>query len=228
MNIKISNKVFSKYPKLQLGIILIKDIDNKTKLKDSLHLLKEAERFIHLTFNKENIKNHHLISPWSVAKEHFGSKATHYHTSVEKLLNKTIKKRKISTKDVLTNVVRYLSLKHIIPVGVDDLDKIEGNINFSMATGREKRSLLKNLNAGDLFYSDRESVLGSKLDSWKVRRTKLSDKTVSVLIHFDFLPPLTKKKVNEVMRDASSLVNNFCGGKIKYFILDKKKTSMKI
>ena len=108
---------------------------NKIKITEAQHLLREVVELQRLSFNKDSVKTHHLIKPWDVAREEFGKSAKHYHTSVEKLLKEVLRKRNVQAKDTLTNLLRYLSLRHIIPFGVDDTDKLEGNLTFSVASG---------------------------------------------------------------------------------------------
>ena len=93
MNISIKKGVFSKFnPKLKIVFILAENVDNVTKVKEAKHLLKEVENLISLTFHKDNVKNHNLISPWKVAQEAFGKEARHYNTSVERLIKKIMKR----------------------------------------------------------------------------------------------------------------------------------------
>lgn len=229
MKIKIAPKVFEKFhPQFEVAFILARGVDNVSRLKESLHLLGEAEQYVHLTFHKENVRNHYLISPWAVAREEFGKKARHYQTSVEKLLGKVLARKNIKAGDTLTNLCRYLSLKHILPAAVDDLGKIEGDLVFSLSSGREKKGPLKGMPAGTLYYHDNKDILGTKLDYWKSGKTALDGKTRNVLIHIEALPPVTPQKLKEVAAGMESLVKNFCGGQTKVFILSKRKKEGKI
>jgi DNA/RNA-binding domain of Phe-tRNA-synthetase-like protein len=229
MKISINKEVFEDFnPKFRLLVLSAKKIDNQTKLKESLHLLDEIIQLIKLTFNKETIKNHHLISPWKVAQEEFGPKARHYHTSVERLIRDAISNKSIKSKDVLTNILRYLALKHIIPFGVDDYEKISGDVKFSLATGKERAGPLRNLKKSALYYQDKGRVLGTKLDFWKNKSTSLTKYSQEALIHFEILPPIGPKRLNALKKDASELIQIFCGGKIKVEMLDKKKLTAKI
>ena len=228
MKVEIKQKVFQKYPQLKIAFILLKGADNRTKLKESQHLLKEIEHLIHLTFNKETIKNHHLIAPWSVAQQEFGKEAKHYHTSVEKLLKKVLKRQSVKTRTVLTNVVRYTSLKEIVPFGVDDISKLNGNLTFNLASGQEKSGVLRSLKKGALYYHDSKSVLGTKLDFWKNKKTALTPNSRDILVHFEALPPVDSKKLRLILNETNALLRNFCGGKLKVVVLSKSKNSAKI
>jgi DNA/RNA-binding domain of Phe-tRNA-synthetase-like protein len=229
MKFSINKEVFEDFnPKFKVLLISAKNIDNQTKIKESLNLLDEISELIKLTFNKETIKNHHLISPWAVAQEEFGDKARHYHTSVEKLIKNVVSNKSVRTTDVLTNVLRYLSLKHIVPFGVDEYNKIVGDVNFSLASGREKAGPLRTVKKGALYYQDKSKVLGTKLDFWKNKSTGLTKHSQDALIHFEILPPIDAKKLNALKKDASDLVKIFCGGNVKVEVLDKKKKSVSV
>ncbi len=227
MKISIEKEVFRKFhPEFQVAFILFKGIDNKTKLKESKELLKEIEKVVRLTFNKDTIKTHHLISPWKVAKQEFGKEARHYHTSVELLLKTVLGRKSVAAGDVLTNLVRYLALKQIIPMGIDDPQKISGEITFALAgsSGEGKKMKvegIKKIPRGELYYHDEKKVLGRKLDYWKNEKTKLTAKSTSALVHFEALPPFTSEKLINLLKEVVNLGQSFCGGEVKVFVLNK-------
>lgn len=229
MKISVEKEVFKRFhPQFQVAFILFNRIDNKTKLKESKELLKDVEKVVRLTFNKDSVKTHHLISPWNVAKQEFGKEAKHYHTSVELLLKTVLGKKTVATRDVLTNLIRYLALKQIIPMGIDDPQKIEGEMVFSIAGKDEKKQFkgIKNLPKGELYYHDQKKVLGTKLDYWKNEKTKLTAKSNSALVHFEALPPFGSEQLIQLLKEAVNLVQSFCGGEVKVFVLNYKNDSV--
>jgi DNA/RNA-binding domain of Phe-tRNA-synthetase-like protein len=228
MKITIKKGVFKKYSKLKIAFIFVEGIDNSMKLKESRHLLEETEQLIGFTFNKDTAKTHLLISPWKTAQEEFGKEAKHYQTSVERLIKKVVKGKSTTTGNVVGNLSRYLALKHIVPFGVDNFDKIKGDLTFDLATGREKVGVLRNLKKGALYYKDEKSILGTKLDYWKSKKTELDKKSKSALIHFEILPPLNGKKLGELLKETKDLVKTFCDGKVSSFVLDENNNVKKI
>src|SRR3989344_6720227 len=226
--VTIHKKVFQKFPKLQIALFYVKGIDNSSKAAEAKHLLEDVEEWVHLTFHKETMKNHYLLSPWSVAQAEFGKQAQHYHTSVERLLHDVLKKKKVATNDTLTTLVRYLSLRHLIPSGIDNYDQLVGDVTFNLSKGRERVGLLHMIKPEALFYHDEKKVLGLKLDFWHSKKTMLQKDTTAALIHFDVLPPIDKEKLKYLVRDAKEVIKTFCGGRLKYALLDRKKNSVKI
>lgn len=229
MKIQLKKEVFSNFnPQLKVAFLLAENIDNTARLADSQHLLKEMEELIRLTFNKDSYKSHDLIKPWDLAKREFGEKAKHYHTNVERLLKTVLQRKTVHTSSVISNLINYLSLKHIIPISVDDLGKIQGDLTFSVSGGKERKVLLKRLKKGEIYYKDDKSILGAKLDYWKSSKTAVSRSTTSALIHLVMLPPVADKKMKEILEETKTLVSDFCGGRVKVFVLDKKKNSVSL
>ena len=229
MKITITPDVFKKFNKdFTLVFIYVKGIDNSDKAKESKHLLKEIQQLVKLTFNKDTVENHSLIQPWLAARQEYGLKARHYQTSTEKLIRKVLKNQSIVSGNTLENLVRYLSLKHIIPLSVDDISKIQGDLTITVAKKKERISALQSLHEGDIYYRDNSIIIGKKLDSWKNRRTMVDAKTTDALIHIESLPPITSKKLHQVTRELQSLVKVFCGGTFKVVLLDKNKRTIEI
>jgi len=228
MKVSVKKEVFKKLPDLKVVLVVAAYINNFNNLKEARDLVSKISDYDRKVFAKETIKNHNLIAPWVVAQEEFGKQAKHYHTSVENLLQKVLRNNSVLKKDTLSNIFNYLSLKHIIPGGVDDLLKIDGDLTFSVASGKEKAGLMHTIKRGAFYYRDDKGALGTKLDSWKSLRTKMTNKSVGGLLHFEILPPVKKKEMDALIKEASNLIETFCSGKAEVYVLDKKTTMVKI
>ncbi len=226
MNVRIHHNVFREFhPEFKVVFLSVAGIDNKAKLKESIHLLQDMEHLVRLSFQKDTFKSHHLLAPWIAARKHFGKAAHHYHTSVEKLLQQVTHHKSVVASDTLTNLVRYISLKYIVPIGIDDCDSLHGGILFNIAKGKEQVTPFRRLKAGALYYRDNARILGTKLDYWKSPKTKLGKRTTSAVIHLEVLPPLTAQQVHALVAELRSLIQSFCGAKITEVQLHRRKNS---
>ena len=210
MKITISPQVFSCYPELHLAFLYLKKIDNKRKLSESRHLFHDLRELTHLTFQK-----HNLLSPQAVARQDYGKEARHYHTSVEKLLQEILKRKRIAASDTLTNLLHVTMLQYLLPVGADDAQKITGDIAFALQDNQ-------------IYYHDQERVLGTKLDFWKNAQTALTPASTSALIHLEFLPPHGKEELQEILQKTKELLLNFCGGTATTLILHRRKSQARL
>ncbi len=218
MNITIQKEVFSRFPKLRIALLRAQYIDNKSKLPESQHLLQEAKKLVRLTFNNDTVKTHHLIAPWAAAQKEFGKEAHHYHTALEKLLQRVLDGKEVIEKNIVQNIVNYLMLKHLVPMAADDTEQMDREVEFALASGREQ-----GLKKGELYYRDRKQMVGAKLDYWKNPKTAVTPKTESVLIHVDALPPFPRSRVKELLIEAQQLLTTFCGGKTRIVVLWRRK-----
>lgn len=227
MKIKIKEEVFQKvHPRFRIAFILVKNLDNRSKLRESEHLLQEIEEISRFLFHQESPQNHYLLSPWAALQQQLGKKVVRtYHTSLEKLINRVIKNKRVKSSSVITNLVSYLSLKHLLPVSVDDFHRLQGDLTFQLSTGREKVSFLRNLRKNTPFYRDEKRILGTKLDFWKSPFTKPAQASTACLIHLEALPSISGQKLKEIVREAARLIQTFSGGKTKTLILSKSRSS---
>lgn len=221
-------RVFRSLPDFKLGLVHIRGVDNFAELDESKHLLTEASEMVKLTFSADTAGTHELIAPWKVAQLEFGARARHYHTIVEKLMNKVLRKQSVMHNDVISNLVNFVSLKRLVPIGVDDVDSLAGDVVFDIAQGTEKFGKVRRVKKGALFYRDAKGVIATKMDYNRVSRTMLSKKSTSVLIHIDALGPVGKRDLQKILKEIEDLVNGFCGGTACSIILDSSKREWKV
>ncbi len=228
MKIAIEKSVFSKFPQLQLMVFVANGVHNKEHLYEVQHLVAEAARLTQLTHHKNTLKNHYLIAPWVIHQRAFGAKGHAYHTSVEVLIRKVLHKKPVVAHNVLTNILRYLTLRYLVPIGHDDLDKVNGNITFGIARGTERVGLLLRVEKGALYYRDSKRVLGTKLDHWKSPKTAVHQDTSRVLFHVICIPPIDQEQEKAIAKDMHDLLRGFCGAKVQGFVLSAKKPSVMV
>ncbi|MBI4152548.1 hypothetical protein HY495_02450 [Candidatus Woesearchaeota archaeon] len=227
MKMTITPAVFSRlHPKLNLIFLHVTQMDNQSKAEEAAHLLKEVEKVIRLTFHRETIKNKMLLAPWSVAQREFGEGARHYQTSVEHLIKDVQHGKELATRTTITNLVRYVSLKYLVPLAVDDRSKIEGDLQFDVASGKKRTGLFRSLKKGDVYYHDAARVLGAKLNYWKSPKTLPTPETKEVLVHLDILPPVSKELQKKIVSELTSLIENFCNGRVVIDQLNRAKKSV--
>lgn len=223
IKVAIAKEVFRPFPGFQVAVIAAKNSDNQRSAQKATHLVHDIEAYVHQTFHPAIIKNHSLLSPWTAAQKAFGKEARHYHTSVERLLHSVLKRKRITAKDTASNLLRYISIRHLLPGGADDADRLRGKVQFALAKGSERVRLFRKLRKGALYYHDQQRILGTKLDYWKNKKTEPDAGSKNILLHLAALPPVDRKKLLSIGKELQEIVRTFCGGTVKLVILDKKK-----
>ncbi len=233
MKLKIDNRIFEKFPSLMIGVVVAKGINNKGTNKEVMKLLKEQERKIKETFNSETLSEHPKIQAWREAYSSFGAKPKKYRCSVENLYRMIIDNIPLNHINALVDIYNVVSLKHTVPVGGDDLDKVDGDIVLTIADGTETFNQLNseevnNPKPQEVIYRDDKGVLCRRWNWRESDKSKMTEDTKNVVLVIEGLDPVTKKEIETITQELSSLIYTFCGGKIKSYIVDRASKEIEI
>jgi lysyl-tRNA synthetase class 2 len=119
----------------------------------------------------------------------------------------------------------------MVPVGGDDISRVEGDIALRFAHEGE---LFQPLNSeeveqtkpGEVIYADDVDVLCRRWNWRECDKTKMTQNTEEALLIVEGLPPMDRDEVEKIIEELSCLVEEFCGGKIRLEILHKGKTEI--
>ena len=56
----------------------------------------------------------------------------------------------------------------------------------------------------------------------------ITEKTKNIILYVDGLPPITKDKLEAVLKELADLIKMFCGGRINSYVLSKDKNTIEI
>ncbi len=233
MKFKIDSKIFEKFPELNIGIVTVKGIDNTGSNEEIMNLIREKEKEIRETFNTETLSQNPKIDAWRKAYSSFGAKPKKYKCSVENLYRMILQGIELRHINKIVDIYNYISIKHIIPVGGDDINKIDGNITLKFAKGNEPFVELnseetKNPKEGEVVYVDDKEVLCRRWNWRECDKSKMTEETKNVALVVEGLPPVTKEEIRQIINELSDLIQKFCHGDIKTFILNKSAPETEI
>ena len=232
MKFKISKKILEKFPELNIGVLVVQDIDNSGSNKAITKLLRKQESEIRKNFNTETLSQNPKISAWRTAYSSFGAKPKKYKCSVENLYRMILNEIELKPISNLVDIYNYVSIKYIIPLGGDDTDKIDGTVTLKIAKGDEPFTVLnseevKSPKQGEVIYADDKEVLCRRWNWRECDKSKMTENTKNATLVIEGLPPFTKADISNIMTELAELVKKFCGGKSKMFILNNSLSEIK-
>lgn len=233
MKFKIDSSIIEKFPEVNIGIIEAEGIDNKGVSEEIISLLIKQQEDIRLRFNKETYPENPKIKSWREAYSLFRAKPKKYTCSVDNLYRMTLSGIELRHINKLVDIYNYISIKHIVPVGGDDIDKVDGDITLTLAKGDEifkelNSEEIKNPDAGEVIYKDDKEVLCRRWNWRECDKSKMTEDTKNVLLVIEGLPPVTKEDIKTILGEFSALINKYCGGKIKTHLLDKTNPELDV
>ena len=232
MKFTISKEILDKFPELNIGIVIAKGIDNTGENKEILELLKAQQEEIRKNFEKPTLSQNEKISVWRKAYSSFGAKPKKYRCSVENLYRMTLDDIDLTHINKIVDIYNYLSIKHMIPVGGDNLDKVDGNITLKFAKGDEKFTQLntdetKSPKEGEVVYRDNKEILCRRWNWRECDKSKMVEETKTVSLVVEGLV-LSKEEIETIINELQELVKKYVGGETKTFILNKENKEVEL
>ncbi len=227
MKFNINSRIFEKFSGLNIGVVLAQGINNKGTDKEVVALLRAQEKEIKSKFNTETLSQNPKINAWRQAYSSFGAKPKKYRCSVENLYRMILSGVELKHINRLVDVYNYISIKHLIPVGGDDIDKVEGGITLTLAEGSESFIELNSNEAdspkpGEVVYVDDKEVLCRRWNWRECDKSKMTETTKNATLVVEGIPPVTKQEVEVIIAELASLIKKYCGGDVKSFVLNEK------
>jgi DNA/RNA-binding domain of Phe-tRNA-synthetase-like protein len=225
MKFSVDPQIFERFPSLILGVVSVIGIDNRGESGELKTLLQESEAEIGRNYLSESLSQHPKIQAWRRAYSEFGAKPKKYKSSVESLYRMVLKGDGLKPINKLVDIYNFVSLKHMLPLGGDDLDKIDGDIRLQMAKGGEPFIPLHSQETeparpGEVVYSDDKEILCRRWNWRECDKTKMTEETSNAVLVVEALPPSARNDVETAAEELSRLVHQFCGGDSAVHLLD--------
>ena len=153
--------------------------------------------------------DHPHVAAWRAAFSAFGSKPSRFPSSVEALLSRVLKGQELPRVSRLVDLYNAVSVRHVVPVGGEDLDRIEPPMRLVRASGDEPFDLreadaIEHPRSGEVVWRDAAAVTCRRWNWRQGRRTALTDATTRALFVFDRLEPMTLEQLDAAADDLTT------------------------
>jgi lysyl-tRNA synthetase class 2 len=229
----VSREVLAKFPNYIRGVVIAKEVNNHGENQRLIELLRKVVENVTSDESLQDIKNHPRIASWRKAYADFGANPNKFYCSIESLARRARRGDQLPYINTLVALFNYLSLKHMVPSGGDDLDSVDGDVRLTLAKGDEQFTPLGTDSVesplpGEVVYVDNSKVMCRRWNWRQSDQTKLSPATTRVAINVDCLPPVSRNEGGAITAELAELVREFCGGEVNYFLLDAARNEIEI
>ena len=226
MKLIITDTIFDEFPELVLGVVILHNIDNSQNRAEITEMLRQAEAALSGKFSNTPVIEHPYIATWREAYRKFGAKPKDYPSSVENLTRRVLNGATIGHINNLVSLYNIISLRYILPVGGEDLDKITGDVLLTRAGNDEAAVFLlgekeaRAPRAGEIIYKDEVGAICRRWNWKEADRTKLTQETKNAFLVIEILPPVSRDTVETATHELADLVRQYCGGMVSTAYLD--------
>ncbi|GGX22080.1 B3/B4 domain-containing protein [Streptomyces chartreusis] len=159
------------------------------------------------------------MAAWRQAYTAFGSKPSRTRNSAEALAKRALSEAGLPRINLLVDVYNAISVAHLVPVGGEDIDRIEGGMHLVRATGEEDfvtvaggEQVIEHPDAGEIVWRDEAGVTCRRWNWRQGPRTRLTEETVSGIFLLESLTPMPVADVETAAEELADLLQKFSPG----------------
>lgn len=222
----VDPRIFETFPGVRIGVIAAHGVDNRVGDPEIGRLLDAAQRHAAEQLAGVAVIEHPAIAPWREAYRRFGAKPKKTRSSIENLVRRLLKGDPLPSINPLVDLYNAVSLRHLLPVGGEDLDRTAGPIRLTFAGEDEAPvRLLGEKQArppypGEVIYTDDAGAICRRWNWKEADRTQLTPETRRAVFVIEALPPASEEALVAALDDLAGLVARFCGGRLENRVLD--------
>lgn len=226
MKFSIDPKIFEEFPNLKIGAITAKNIDNGKRISAVESLLRGASMQRKKEFEKKSLDEDPRILRWREAYARFGAKPSKYQSSIEALLSRIVDDKEIPHVNSLVDICNYISLKSVIPVGGEDIDKFYGDVKLTFAFGGEcfrpiDTVEIKQAKIGEIIYKDKGGVIVRRFNYREAERTKITKETHNAMMVLEDLNDIQIEEFEKILYEFQDIIERYLGGDVAVYILNE-------
>ncbi|MEU9354928.1 phenylalanine--tRNA ligase beta subunit-related protein [Streptomyces griseoloalbus] len=159
------------------------------------------------------------MAAWRETYTAFGSKPSRTRNSAEALAKRALSAAGLPRINLLVDLYNAISVAHLIPVGGEDIDRIQGGMRLVRATGQEEfvtvadgEEAVEHPDSGEVVWRDDAGVTCRRWNWRQGPRTRLTEATTSGIFLLESLAPMPVPAVETAAAELAELLERFSPG----------------
>lgn len=226
MRFRVDQALFQTFPELAIGVVIVTGIDNRGDGEPASAFLREQVDAVRSTWSLDRLETEPRIASWREAYRSFGAKPKKHRCSVENMIRAILNSGEFASINKAVDVYNAISLKHCVPAGGDDLDRVVGDIVLTFAKGDERFVPLNGTDSmppkpGEVIYRDDEDVLCRRWNWRECDKSKMTVESTNLCLVVEGLPPISAEGVRRISAELGEAIERFCGGSTILHLVDR-------
>jgi DNA/RNA-binding domain of Phe-tRNA-synthetase-like protein len=224
--LKADPAILERFPGYSAVVLYARNLESGESDAESTAILREAETFARAQCPGP-ASSHPHIQAWRSVFSAFGAKPSKFPCSAEALLKRVLKGEEIPPINRIVDAYNAVSLRHVVPAGGEDLDRLESDLVLSFADGIEPFDLLsgdgspesqsgggtpEHPTPGEVVWKDSAGVTCRRWNWRQCRRTRLLPETRNAYFVIDRLEPYPREILERAADDLLELLVRLAPG----------------
>ncbi len=217
--LRVDERIYETFPDYRVLVLYAYGLTNAPSDESSIQLLRAAEADARAAFGDAKPATHPHIAAWRETFSRFGAKPSKYPCSVEALLGRVLKGQDLPAINRVVDLYNAVSIRHVLPVGGEDLDQLTSDLTLQFASGDEPFSLIsggeeviEHPESGEVVWSDSSGVTCRRWNWRQCRRTQLTETTRNAYFVLDSVTPYTLEALIAAGDDLTRLLEEASPG----------------
>ena len=221
--ILVDRRVQERFPQFRLAIVYAFGLENGPSDAASEAVLEAACAPVQADFAAARLADHPHVTAWRAAYQAFGAKPSKYPCSMEALVQRLLKQGCAGLPRInrLVDIYNAISIRHLLPIGGEDLDRLHGDLVLRFAAGAEPFDIPDAPDAtvafppaGEVVWADDAGVTCRRWNWRQGRRTRLTEATVNGYFILEALcPPYGEDGLDRAADELCELLRSAGGAK---------------
>ena len=226
MDFSVEPDVFTRFPGMRLAVVVARDIDNGAERPEVSLAWSEAWAAAASTLAPYgNAQSHPRVVAWRQRFQANGVSMRHFPTSIEALLRRAMKGGAPFRINPLVDFYNSVSLRHAVPVGGFDLDRVRGPLAVRLTRDGDTFAALDAEGAvpvpeGEVAYATGSTILTRQLMWRQARDGLIHPETRTVFLVSESLPDCGPGLAEAVLDELGAGLRRSFGATTHSFVVD--------
>ncbi len=206
--LRVDPRIEERFPGYAVTVVYASNLQNTVSDEASLRSLREAEARARAEFSGLKPSDHPHIAAWREAYQNFGLKPSKFLCSAEALIARVLKGAELPAINALVDRYNAVSVRHVIPVGGEDWDRLASDLILTFADGTEPfETMAQGQLVTDHPIPDEvvwKDAAGVTCRAWNWRqclRTRLTEATTSAYFVLERLEPYPLEQLRTAVNE---------------------------
>ncbi|MGW4733540.1 B3/B4 domain-containing protein [Streptomyces shenzhenensis] len=219
LTLTVSDEVRALAPGFTHVVIEAHDLVGGPSTEASAALLDDAARRLAARLAGRAPHEDPHMAAWREVYTAFGAKPFRTRNSAEALARRALSESGLPRINLLVDLYNAVSVAHLIPVGGEDADRIEGAMRLVRATGDENfvtvaggEEAVEHPDAGEVVWRDDAGVTCRRWNWRQGPHTRLTERTASGVFLLEGLAPMPVAEIERAAAELAELLEKFSPG----------------
>jgi DNA/RNA-binding domain of Phe-tRNA-synthetase-like protein len=226
MEFSVEPDVFARLHGMRLAVVVARGVDNvagRPAVDDAWASAWAAAASSAAPYG--NAQSHPRVLAWRQRFQAIGVSMRHFPTSIEALLRRAMKGGAPFRINPLVDFYNAVSLRHAVPIGGFDLDRVPGPLTVRLTREGDTFSALDGdaslpVPAGEIAYATGTMVLTRQLMWRQAREGLIHPETRSVFLVSESLPETGPSVAETILEDLGAGLARSFGASVQSFVVD--------